>query len=410
MTKHPYFLLIIPLLAVAIALLSGVSLLSPSLAAPVDSLQLANDSGVIGQGYGELKTDRTLAVRLDFGQIERPIRVDSVDIYMAPREGSSASFPVRMRVERPSGVRPGGSVITSKTIRLAVVEAGWYNIPISTLYEYDDGSVIISLKSEDFPYATPPLIGLDDSENIPRNFNYYGQNFSNWVEHYAFWPDPENVGNLMIRVNITTGEDVYKTPTATPTATPLPSGFFIELGAGKDAYLMQNSSDVNFGRATDLLSGFNPGTGELQTLVGDFPIASLPPNIDIVRADLAMHIHEAPNGVPDNLRAYALTQDWRETSITFGSGQDMWGQGYGSGEQQSQQPGWMSFDVTGLVQSWINGSTPAFGIGIRSSDAGNRTQFVVFDAHEVAYLGPRLRIHYTIQQSPSIYLPIMMQP
>jgi len=173
---------------------------------------------------------------------------------------------------------------------------------------------------------------------------------------------------------------------------------------------MQNSPDINFGRTTDLLSGFNPGTGELQTLVGDFPIASLPPDIDIIHAELAMHIHEAPNGMPDNLRAYALTQDWREGSITFGSGQNMWGQDYGSGEQQNQHPGWVAFDVTELVRAWTDGSAPDLGIGIRPTDASNRTQFVVFDAHEVAYLGPRLRVHYAIQKPPCLYLPIVMQP
>ena len=440
MKKITYPRLFLSLLVIAVAFAFSVSLHSPSQAAPTDALQLANDSGVMGQGYDGLISSRTLAVRLDFGQVERPIRVDSVEIYMAPQENSSASFPVRVRLERPLGVRPGGVIITSKTTRLAVTEAGWYSIPIKTLYEYDDDSLVISLKSEDFPYATPPLIGLDDGVNIPRNFNYYGQNFSSWVEHYAFWPDPENVGNLMIRVSITTGDDVNKTPTATPTstptrtpaptdtptprptntpsptptatptATPLPPGFFIELGAGKDAYLMQNSPDVNFGQTTDLLSGFNPGMGELQTLVGDFPIASLPPNIDIIRAELALHIQESPNGAPDNLRAYALTQDWLEKEITFDSGQSLWGRAYGAGEQNSQQPDWMTFEVTDLVQAWIDGAAPALGIGVRPADASNRTQFASFDAHEVAYLGPRLRINYILKESPHLYLPIMVRP
>jgi cell division septation protein DedD len=440
MTKHPHFRLIFPFFVIAIALLGGMSLLSPSQAAPADSLQLANDSGVMGQGYGELSSSRTLAVRLAFGQAERPIRVDSVEIYMAPQEGSSASFPVRIRMERPAGVHPGGVIITSKTIRLAVTEPGWYSIPLNMLYEFDDGSLIITLKSEDFPNATPPLIGLDDGTSIPHNYNYYGENFSNWVEHYAFWPDPENMGNLMIRASITTGDDVYKTPTATPTltptstptptetptprptrtatptptstptATPLPPGFFIELGAGKDAYLMQNSPDTNFGQATELRAGFNPGTGELQVITGDFPTASLPANATIIQAELAMHIQDAPSGAPDNLRAYALTAAWEEKTITFGSGQNLWGTAYGHGEQNLQQPGWMTFDVTDIVQRWIDGTAPDLGIGVRPADASNRTQFLVFDAHEVPYLGPRLRIQYTIEEGPSLYLPMMLTP
>ena len=409
-------------------------------AAPTDSLLLANDSGVMGQGYGELKSSRTLAVRLDLGQIERPIRIDNIEIYMAPQENSSASFPVRVRVERPAGVSPGGEMITAKAVRLTVTEAGWYSIPIGFIYPYDDPSLIISMKSEDSPWATPPLIGLDDGVSIPRNYNYYGENFDSWVEHYAYWPDPETVGNLMVRVRITTGEDVNKTPTptptatptatrtpvpthtptplptatptptSTPTATPLPPGFFIELGAGKDAYLVQNSADTNFGETTDLLSGFNPGMGELQVAMGDFPIASLPANATIVRAELAMHIQETPNGVPDNLRAYALTQSWQEKTITFDSAQDLWGQALGAEERNAQHPDWMTFDVTDVVQRWVDGVSPAFGIGVRPTDATNRTQFVVFDAHEVPYLGPRLRINYTLETGPMLYLPLTLAP
>ncbi len=425
-----------------VAVLLMISLFSQqhSQAAPVDSLQLANDSGVMGQGYNGLSGSRTLAVRLDFGQAERPIRVDSIEIYMAPQENASASFPVRVRLERPAGTGPGGEMITSKAVRLAVTEAGWYSIPIDFIYPYNDSALVISLKSEDSPWSTPPLIGLDDSVSIPRYYNYYGEDFDNWVEHYAYWPDPETIGNLMIRVTITTGDDVNKTPTATPTstptqtpvptdtptplptstptatptstptATPLPPGSFIELGAGQDTYLMQNLPDTNFGQALDLRAGYNPGTGELQVLVGKFPTTSLPANATIIRADLALHINETPNGAPDNLRAYALTGDWLETDVTFDSGQLLWGQAYGGGETNPQQPGWMSFDVTQLVQAWVDGVSPAYGIGIHPADISNRTQFVVFDAHEVAYLGPRLRIHYVQEAGPSLYLPLMVTP
>ncbi len=390
------------------AVLLMISLFSQqhSQAAPVDSLQLANDSGVMGQGYNGLSGSRTLAVRLDFGQAERPIRVDSIEIYMAPQENASASFPVRVRLERPAGTGPGGEMITSKAVRLAITEAGWYSIPIDFIYPYNDSALVISLKSEDSPWSTPPLIGLDDSVSIPRYYNYYGEDFDNWVEHYAYWPDPETIGNLMIRVTITTGDDVNKTPTATP----LPPGSFIELGAGQDAYLMQNLPDTNFGQALDLRAGYNPGTGELQVLVGKFPTTSLPANATIIRADLALHINETPNGAPDNLRAYALTGDWLETDVTFDSGQSLWGQAYGDGETNPQQPGWMSFDVTQLVQAWVDGVSPAYGIGIHPADISNRTQFVVFDAHEVAYLGPRLRIHYVQEAGPSLYLPLMVTP
>ncbi len=438
MKKQAVFLFIFPLLLV-IGIMVGTGSHRDLLAAPRDAIQLANDSGVMGQGYDGLVGKRSLAVRLEFGAIAQPIRVDNILVYMAPQEGSNESFPIRVRLERPAGVQPGGAVITSKVIRLPVTQPGWYPIPINYLYEFNDPAMIISLWSEDSPWNTPPLLGLDDRTDIPRYYNYYGEDFSNWVEHYQFWPTPEVVGNLMIRADITTGEDVYKTPTATPTntppptptptqtptprptntptprptatptATPLPKGLFIEVGAGKDAYVMQNSPDTNFGHTSELLAGFNPGTGELQTLVGDFPIRSLPANITVLQADLALYIQEAPNGVPSNLQAYALTADWPEAEITFTDGQTLWGDPLGFG-QQTDQPGWMVFNVTDLVQAWLNGATPMSGIGIRPNSALNRTQFVSFASHEIPYLGPRLRIHYQLAEEKMLYLPVMIAP
>ena len=443
MTKHPLFYLSLALLLVALGVFAFWHDQTPLLAAPTDTLQLANDSGVMGQGYGGLQSSRTVAVRLDFGQIQRPIRVDSVEIYLAPQENASQSFPIRIRLERPAGVAPSSgdaNLITSQTIRLQVTEAGWYEIPVNTFYTFADSSLIISLKSEDFPTAIPPLVGLDDGENIPRTYNYYGENFSSWQEHYAFWPQPETVGNLMIRANLTTGADANKTPTATPTrtptatptatatptplptatasptptatptATPLPPGFAIELGAGQDTYLMQNAPETNFGQSPELRSGFNPGAGELQVLLGAFPINSLPPGAKILSAELALHIQESPNGLPTNLKAYALANAWQERQATYDTAQSLWGSTYGPGQLAGPSSDWMTFDVTDLVQAWISGAAPNFGIGVRPADASNRTQFATFDAHEVAYLGPRLRIRYAVMAPKLLYLPVMITP
>jgi len=433
-------LTILALLTLAIGILAQNALL----AAPSDSLELANDSGVMARGYDELTGNRTLAVRLEFGAVERPIRVDDVLIYLAPQEGMSAQFPIFVRVEQPAGVQPGGEVITSQSAKLTITQPGWYSIPINYIYPYDDPAMIISIKSNDFPWATPPLVGLDDGKHIPADFNYYGENFTDWVEHYQFWPEPDQVGNLMIRARITTGEDANKTPTPTatvsltrtpppsptptplptntppasptptptaePTATPLPSGFFIELGAGKDAYLKEKEPDANFGQTTDLLAGYQITSGEMQTVVGGFLLPSLPLSATVVHADLALHLRDAPAATPINLRAYALTDDWEEQTITFNQAQGSWGEGYGEARQDAQASEWVAFDVTELVRAWMTGDSPAFGIGIRPAKAQTPGQLTTFDAHETPYLGPRLRIHYTLNESTAIYLPIMVAP
>jgi len=441
MNKRSLLLAIPPILLVLIAAFSRQALW----AAPTDSLELANDSGVMARGYDEFKGSRTLAVRLEFGGAERPIRVDSVWVYLAPQEGGNARFPLLARLERPSGLQPGSgsdTVLISRNITLSLTEAGWYEIPFDFIYPYDDPALIVTIKSNDFPWATPPLVGLDDGVDIPAYFNYYGENFSDWVEHYRYWPQPEQVGHLMIRARISTGEDANKTPTPTaistqtpsptatltptptpmpsptasptatptPTATPLPPGFFIELGAGKDAYLKQSEPDANFGQTAELQAGYSLSAGELQALVGGFPMVSLPFNADILSAELALHLQEDATDAPANLRAYALVHDWQETDITFDSGQNLWGKGYGMGRQDPQSLTWLTFDVTDLVQMWVDGEAGAFGVGVRSTHIQPPAQFAIFDAHETPYLGPKLRIHYVLRELDSLYLPIWLIP
>ena len=47
---------------------------------------------------------------------------------------------------------------------------------------------------------------------------------ANWLEHYQFWPDPENVGNLMIRANVSTNQDALNTRTLRrPSLPPRPT-------------------------------------------------------------------------------------------------------------------------------------------------------------------------------------------
>ena len=157
--------------------------------------------------------------------------------------------------------------------------------------------------------------------------------------------------------------------------------------------------------------GEAPNDGlQLQTVVGGFSLASLPADATIVSAYLALHLQNGSADAPTSLRAYALTRDWEETGVTFGNSQDLWGKGYGSARQDDQQPSWVTFDVTDLVQAWVRGPSPAFGVGVRSIDAQNPPQLAVFDAHETPYLGPRLRIHYIIDQPASIYLPMLVTP
>ena len=55
---------------------------------------------------------------------------------------------------------------------------------------------------------------------------------------------------------------------------------------------------------------------------------------------------------------------------------------------------WVTLDVTELVRGWHDGRWPNEGIGIQTTSAGAGDQMIAFDAHEVPYQGPHLRLIY----------------
>jgi hypothetical protein len=439
-------------------------------AEPADTLQLANDSGVVGGGFDGLSGTRTVAVRLDFNPASRPIRVDSIAIYLTPQEGGSSSWPLFLRFENIINNAPGGDpLFTISGLRATLNGPGWYTVPLPAGWLAPEGgsSLIVSLQSQDFPNRPAPIIGLDDSQNIQQRRNFYGQNFTAWQEHFAFWPDAASVGHLMIRVNVTTGPEALLTPTVTPTftptatptpthtrtptqtptrtltpthtvtptrtltpthtptrtvtptptatitPTPIPEGVIVELGASADTYLAQQQQQSNFGRLTHLEVGYRGGMGLMQALAGGFHLSDIPPDAVITRADLAVNIRETALSGPLRLTAHRITAPWNEGAITAGNAGELWGEAYGVLDVTSgvAAGAWLAFDVTALVQGWIDGQWPAYGIGIDTSaqpSAGSHA--LTLHSHEVPYLGPRLRILYqTSHNAQPLYLPLQLR-
>lgn len=192
-------------------------------ASATETVLLSHDTGVVNGAYDGLNGRRSLAVKLELPATSKPIRLDFIQIYMAP-QGENNMARLFLRLESNQNNAPGATppLHTWRT-SLSLSQAAWYTLPVYHLLESGDQSIILSFKSEDFPWAPAPLIMLDDGRNIPAGHNYYGQNFSDWMEHYQFWADPAMVGNLMVRAQITIGDDALTTTTPTPTPTSTPT-------------------------------------------------------------------------------------------------------------------------------------------------------------------------------------------
>ncbi|MCP4168567.1 MAG: DNRLRE domain-containing protein [Chloroflexi bacterium] len=458
MTKRLHFRpfsFIVLLLVVLITF--AVVVLSPAQAEPTSVGQLANDSGTLGSTFDEFSGRRTLAVRLDFDPTESPLRIDSVDVYLEPQDGSNSNFPIFVRIEKPANNAPSGILEFTKTFRLQIDQAGWYSIPINHTYGSGGSSFIVSLKSWGVPTRPAPLVGLDDSTNIPARYNYYGDNFNAWQEHYLFWDEPETAGNLMVRASISTGDDALYTPTPTATATntptltrtptptftptptitpsqtlthtptltltptptatltptitptPLPEGVIVELGASADTYVVQGLPNSNFGHNAELLVGADDENGVYQILTGGYLLDGLPADADVQSAELALYIDDITVDETVTIYAHRLLDPWVESKATYANVESIMAESYGafSVGADTEVGTWIALDVTDLVRGWLAGTWPEYGIGLRTTSTGSGPQLLSFAPHEELYLGPRLRLNY--HTSIPLYLPLQIR-
>ncbi|NOZ48771.1 MAG: DNRLRE domain-containing protein [Chloroflexi bacterium] len=390
-----------------------------SRAEPAGFAQLHNDSGTPGANAIALSNSadnvRSVAVRLDLTGLPTPVRIDSISLYLEPPSNDVRSFPLYVRIEAMQNNAPSSADFPPQTwsTRITLEGSGWYDVPLTPAWiiEGFSTSFIVSLVSQDLPWLPPPLLRLDDSSHIEVNRNFYGQRFSDWQEHYSFWPTPDTVGHLMFRANVATGADSYKTPTATAsptptppptpaptgTATPLPAGSVVELGASADATIVQRQPHTNFGHSLDLRLGYQPALGQQKSFVGGFFLSDLPPGTHIIQAELAMQII-ALEGASFNIQARNLIHPWQEQTINAANAADLWGRSYAVArlDGSAQIGDWLTWDVTDLVQLWVQQELPAFGIGLESKANGNSIYSISFAAHEQPYIGPRLRIRYML--------------
>jgi hypothetical protein len=184
---------------------------------------------------------------------------------------------------------------------------------------------------------------------------------------------------------------VTPTPTATPTATPSPTGFALPtyFPAVGDAFVSQNAPGSNFGNPIYIAVGSLNG-GTFRGLV-KFDLSAIPVGTHIDQATLSMNYFGGnAYGTTFTITAYRAGAGWDELTVTWNS-QPPSAEAYGAAVFSSF--GWQSFDVTDLVQAWVDGTYPNQGIMLRGHETGN--QFVWFYARENGSSIPGITISYS---------------
>lgn len=180
------------------------------------------------------------------------------------------------------------------------------------------------------------------------------------------------------------------------------------LNLAADAYLYKSEQTRNFGGA--LVMDVNSGSAERRVLVR-FDVSSIPPGSVVQSAVLRLYcsnIHSATNN-PKTIRAYYLMQAWVEGTMNGGSGAangatwntrngtNNWGGGpsgagghayfdyvlaTGGEEAAGVAPlpgafrqGWVTFDLTAMVQSFVDQAYANYGILLRAESTSDQIQF-----------------------------------
>ena len=174
------------------------------------------------------------------------------------------------------------------------------------------------------------------------------------------------------------------------------------LFAVQDAYIQLQNPATNDGTSGSMT--IDRESTDVQRALVQFDLSSVPSGSTVTAATLELQA----TGIDGLLTidAYQVQQSWSETTVTWNqrSSGTNWSTAGGAFDAtpldsiSTNQTGIHSFDVTSLVQDWVDGAAQNYGLLIGSPDGGgNRT--VTYDSREGS-VKPRLVIHYENNNSP----------
>jgi bacillolysin len=138
-----------------------------------------------------------------------------------------------------------------------------------------------------------------------------------------------------------------------------------------DACVLSGAPGANFSTQEDMWVGYDHcyGAGAARSLV-KFDTSSVPAGTAITSATLYLYLANSCDmgERTHQVTIHRITGPWGYGSVTWNNQPGTAGP-YGSAWIPSRSWGWYGFDVTALVQGWINGSFPDYGLMVRSNES-----------------------------------------
>ncbi|MDJ0793003.1 MAG: DNRLRE domain-containing protein [Woeseiaceae bacterium] len=199
----------------------------------------------------------------------------------------------------------------------------------------------------------------------------------------ALWRTRTNacMGSFTIPAT-TLGTDSYLA-----TVTGASAGNLVVVNADKDAWIRSDDTGINNGTTASNHVRFEGG--KTEQVLTHFDVSSIAANAQINSAIAWFHLKAGKTHPEGAITIHAVTADWNETTVTW----DSFGGAYrpeSIGVIPAQDTGdvWVAINLTGLVQSWVNGQ-PNNGILFNSEAEGLHTEY---EAREDGASPPRLEI------------------
>lgn len=172
------------------------------------------------------------------------------------------------------------------------------------------------------------------------------------------------------------------------------------LNAVQDTYINLQSPNTNYGTQNTLSLQYR--TGRTQRPLAQFDLSSIPANATVNSASMQFYVTATNANLTANV--YRLTNSWTETGATWNrrDGTNYWttlGGDYDSGTligsfvpNMAGYHGITGGNLISLVQNWINGTTPNYGVILNGTATSNQT--AGFSSREAAN-DPQLTVNYT---------------
>lgn len=165
----------------------------------------------------------------------------------------------------------------------------------------------------------------------------------------------------------------YPTNISPEGAEPLSAtGTLRTFSAVADAEVREANATTNFGIEPTFRAGYDNYVDnglKSRALIRFDTTTFLPENTIIHSATMKLYFTGYCDALTTTYQAYRITDDWFEMSVNWNN-QPGFAEAYGS-QAIPTTPSWgyYAFDVTSLVQDWVNGAAPENGIMLRGPEA-----------------------------------------